>query len=209
MAKAKKFSWGSALVGAAAAYAAALVMSSKPRDPTFHLISIDVTSFKLNFPVLDAEAILTVHVTNPNVAPIRYSDTVMSIRYAGALLGSAPVEAGSQPPRSCQLLRLPARLSGLQLAQRAKSFAADVGRREMLLDSTVDIAGTAKVLWWNHGFRVHVDSHVIVDPVYLDVIGQENKSKLELFVTYKGYLVLVLYFESPHVSISLAIKVKI
>ncbi|XP_057781985.1 uncharacterized protein LOC131000213 [Salvia miltiorrhiza] len=182
MGKGKKFSWGSALVGAAAASAASLVLSSRPRDPTFHLISIDITSFKMNFPVLDAETILTVHVTNPNVAPIRYSDTVMSIYYAGALLGSAPVEAGSQPPRSCQLLRLPARLSGLQLAHHAKSFVADVGRREMVLDSTVDISGTAKVLWWNHGFKVHVDSHIVVDPVYLDVIDQENKSKLELFV---------------------------
>ncbi|KAI3461283.1 hypothetical protein Pfo_017946 [Paulownia fortunei] len=182
MGKERKFSWGSALVGAAAATATALVISSKPRDPTFHLISIDLTSFKLNFPALDAEMILTVHVTNPNVAPIHYSDTEMSIFYSGTLLGSAPVQAGSQPPRSCQLLRLPARLSGLQLAHHAKKFLADVGRREMVLDSTVDIKGAAKVMWWNHKFKVHVDSHVIVDPVFLDVIDQENKSKLEIFV---------------------------
>lgn len=182
MGREKKFSWGSALVGAAAASATALVLSAKPRDPTFHLISIDLTSFKLSFPVLDAETILTVHVTNPNMAPIRYSDTVMSIYYAGSLLGSAPVEAGSQPPRSCQLLRLPARLSGLQLAHHAKDFLADVARREMVLESTVEISGTAKVLWWNHAFKVHVDSHVIVDPVYFDVVDQENKSKLEMFV---------------------------
>ncbi|PIN01354.1 hypothetical protein CDL12_26136 [Handroanthus impetiginosus] len=182
MGKNRKFSWGSALVGAAAAAAAALVISSKPRDPTFHLISIDLTSFKLNFPVLDAEMILTVHVTNPNVVPIHYSETAMSIFYSGSLLGSAPVQAGSQPPRSCQLLRLPARLSGLQLAHHAKKFLADVGRREMVLDSTVDISGAAKVMCWGHKFKVHVDSHVIVDPVYLDVIDQENQSKLELFV---------------------------
>ncbi|KAL2240068.1 UNVERIFIED_CONTAM: hypothetical protein Sindi_0648000 [Sesamum indicum] len=182
MGKERKFSWGSALVGAAAATATALVISSKPRDPTFHLISIDLTSFKLNFPVLDAEMILTVHVTNPNVVPIHYSNTDMSIFYAGSLLGSAPVQAGSQPPRSCQLLRLPARLNGLQLAHHAKKFLADVGRREMVLDSTVDIRGAAKVLWWDHKFKVHVDSHVIVDPVFLDVIDQENKSKLEIFV---------------------------
>ncbi|EYU36060.1 hypothetical protein ABFS82_14G232300 [Erythranthe guttata] len=175
----KKFNWGSALVGAAAATATALVISTKPRDPTFHLISIDLTSFKLNFPALDAEMILTVHVTNPNVAPIHYSDTEMSIFYDGSLLGSAPVMAGSQPPRSCQMLRLPARLSGLQLAQNGKKFLADVARREMVLDSTVDISGAAKVLWWNHKFKVHVDSHVIVDPLFFDVIDQENNSKLD------------------------------
>ncbi|XP_073151103.1 uncharacterized protein [Henckelia pumila] len=182
MAKEKKFCWGSALVGATAAAAAALVLSAKPRDPTFHLISIDLTSFKLNFPVLDAETILTIHVTNPNVVSIKYSDTNMSIFYAGSLLGSAPIQAGSQPPRSCQLLRLPARLSGLQLAQHGKKFLFDVGQREMVLDSTVDIKGAAKVMWWNHKFKVHVDSHVIVDPVFLDVIDQDNKSHLDIFV---------------------------
>ncbi|KAG8371167.1 hypothetical protein BUALT_Bualt13G0058700 [Buddleja alternifolia] len=178
----RSFSWSSAAIGAAAAAATAFVISSKPRDPTFHLISMDLTSLKLNFPLLDAEMILTVHVTNPNVAPIHYSATDMSIYYAGALLGSAPVQAGSQPPHSCQLLRLPARLSGLQLAHQGKKFLADVARREMVLDSTVDIRGAAKVLWWDHKFKVHVDSHVIVDPVFLDVIDQENKSELEVFV---------------------------
>ena len=50
----------------------------------------------------------------------------------------------------------------------------------MMLDATVDIEGAAKVLWWDHKFKVHVDSHVVVDPLYLDVIDQENKSDLEL-----------------------------
>ncbi|EPS59541.1 hypothetical protein M569_15263, partial [Genlisea aurea] len=178
--KRRNFSWSSALIGAATAAAGALIISAKPRDPTFHLISIDLTSFNLRFPVVDAEIILTVHVTNPNSVPIHYSDTEMSIFYDGALFGSALVEAGAQPPRSCQILRLPAELSGLHLAQRAKKFAADVARREMVLDSKVEIKGAARVLWWDHAFKVHVDSHVIVDPVFLDVIDQENKSKLDL-----------------------------
>ncbi|GER33197.1 late embryogenesis abundant protein [Striga asiatica] len=179
----KKFCWSSALAGAAAAAAAAAAISARPRDPTFHLISIDLTSFKLNFPAVDAEMILTVHVTNPNAAPIHYGDTEMAIFYGGSLLGSAPVQAGSQPPRSCQLLRLPARLSGLQLAHHAKRFLADVGRREMVLESTVDISGAARVMWrWDHRFKVHVESHVVVDPVFLDVIDQENRSKLEIFL---------------------------
>nr|GMD73840.1 uncharacterized protein LOC109192908 [Ipomoea batatas] len=92
----------------------------------------------------------------------------MSIFYAGSFLGSARVEAGSQPPRSCQMIRLPARLSGLELAHHAKNFLADVARREMVLDAAVDIEGAAKLLWWDHRFKVHVDSHVTVDPIFLD-----------------------------------------
>ncbi|KAM3398868.1 hypothetical protein P3S68_002384 [Capsicum galapagoense] len=177
-----RWSWTSAFVGAATAAAAVAALSSKPRDPDFHLISIDLTSFKLNFPSVDAELILTVHVTNPNVTSITYSSTEMSIFYSGEHLGSARVKAGSQKPRSCQVLRLPARLNGGQLAQRGKQFVADVAKREMVLDATVDIEGFARVLWWDHKFRVHVDSHVTVDPVFLDVIDQENKSALEVFL---------------------------
>ncbi|KAJ8552003.1 hypothetical protein K7X08_028446 [Anisodus acutangulus] len=138
------WSWTSAIVGAATAAAAVAALSAKPRDPDFHLISIDLTSFKLHFPVLDAELILTVHVTNPNVASINYSSTEMSIFYSGEHLGSARVKAGSQPPRSCQVLRLPVRLSGGQLAHHGKQFVSDVAKREMLLDATVDIEGFAK-----------------------------------------------------------------
>ncbi|CBI28306.3 hypothetical protein VitviT2T_009107 [Vitis vinifera] len=181
MGKTVKWSWTSALIGAASATAAAALINAKPKDPAFHLISISLTSFKFNFPVLDAEVILTVHVTNPNIAPIHYSSTAMSIFYDGSHLGSAQIDAGSQAPKSCQVLRLPARLDGLELlTQHAGRFLADIRRREMTLDATVDIEGAAKVLWWDHKFKVHVDSHVVVDPLYLDVIDQENKSDLEL-----------------------------
>ncbi|XP_014493446.2 uncharacterized protein LOC106755749 [Vigna radiata var. radiata] len=183
MGKKVKWSWSSAIIGAASAVAATALISAKPKDPTFHLISINMTSLKLNLPLLDAEVLLTVHVTNPNIAPIDYSSTSMSIFYEGSLLGSAQVQAGSQPPRSCQLLRLPARLHGLQLAHHAKRFLQDVARREMVLDASVDIAGIARVMWWDHNFKVHVDSHVTVDPVFLDVIDQENTSELEVFTT--------------------------
>ncbi|KAJ7981182.1 Late embryogenesis abundant (LEA) hydroxyproline-rich glycoprotein family [Quillaja saponaria] len=177
-----KWSWSSAVIGAASAMAVSTIISAKPKDPTFHLISIELTSFKLNFPVLDAELILIVHVTNPNIVPIHYSSTTMSIYYQGSLLGSANVQAGSQPSRSCQLLRLPARLDGLELAHHAARFAADLAKREMVLDAVVDIGGTAKVLWWDHKFMVHVDSRVTVDPVFLDIIDQDNKSELDVFV---------------------------
>lgn len=177
-----KWSWSSALIGAASAVAATALLSAKPKDPTFHLISINLTSFKLNIPVLDADVMLTVHVTNPNITSIHYSSTTMSIFYKGSLLGSADVHAGSQAAKSCQLFRLPARLDGLQLAHHAASFVADVGKRQMVLDAAVDIAGAAKVLWWDHKFVVHVDSHITVDPLFLEVIDQENKSELEIFV---------------------------
>ncbi|KAI3738598.1 hypothetical protein L2E82_28635 [Cichorium intybus] len=176
------WSWTSALIGAATATATAALLSAKPKDPTFHLVSINITSFKLSLPLVDAEVVLTVHVTNPNAVPIHYSSTEMSIFYAGSLLGTAKVSAGSQPPNSCQLLHLPARLSSMELAHHAVQVLADVGRREMVLDATVVIEGVARVVWWGHRFKVHVESHVTVDPVYLDVVDQENKSDLELFV---------------------------
>ncbi|XP_004140159.2 uncharacterized protein LOC101218134 [Cucumis sativus] len=182
MGKKRNWSWTSALVGAASAIAATAIISAKPKDPTFHLISIKFTSFKLKPPVVDTELILTVHVTNPNVAPIHYSSTAMSIFYEGSLLGSAQVDAGSQQPRSCQVLRLPARLDGLKLAHHGSRFISDVAKREMVLDASVDIGGFARVLWWSHKFKVHVDSHLTVDPVFLDVLDQENTSQLELFL---------------------------
>lgn len=180
MGKNVKWNWTSALIGAASATAAMALVGAKPKDPTFQLISINFTSFKLNLPVLDAELILNVHVTNPNITPIHYSSTTMSIYYAGSLLGSADVQAGSQPPKSCQLLRLTARLDGLELAHHAGRFFGDVAKREMVLDAVMDLEGIAKMLWWDHNFKIHVDSHVTVDPVFLDVIDQENKSELEV-----------------------------
>ncbi|XP_021887467.1 LOW QUALITY PROTEIN: uncharacterized protein LOC110806825 [Carica papaya] len=115
MGKDQKWSWSCALAGAASAAAVVSLISAKPKDPTFHLISISLTSLKLNLPVLDIGLVLTVHVTNPNITAVNYSSTTMSIFYDGSLLGSADVKAGSQPPRSCEVLRLPARLDSLEL----------------------------------------------------------------------------------------------
>ncbi|XP_044480071.1 uncharacterized protein LOC123206864 [Mangifera indica] len=183
MGKKVKWSWTSAFVGAAAATVATAVFRAKPKDPTFHLLSIKLNSFKLKLPVADADLILTIHVTNPNITPINYSSTTMSIFYEGSLLGSGPLKAGSQPARSCQLLQISARLDGLELSHHAAKFLGDVAKREMMLDAKMDITGTAKVLWRDHKFKVHVDSHVTVDPVFLDIIDQENKSQLKLFLT--------------------------
>ncbi|OAY76982.1 hypothetical protein ACMD2_18168 [Ananas comosus] len=165
---------------AAAAAAAALVIWARPRDPTFHLISVALSAFRLNLPVVDVELTLTVHVTNPNVVPIRYSAATVAIFYAGSPLGSARLQAGSQPPRSCRVLRLPARLRGAELAHRAADLLADAARRSMALDAAVDIAGTAQLLWWARRFDVHIDSHVVVDPIFLDVIDQQSHSETHL-----------------------------
>ncbi|XP_068663901.1 uncharacterized protein [Aristolochia californica] len=176
----RKWSWTSALIGAASATAAAGILAAKPRDPAFQLISISLTSFTLHFPVLDADLILTVHVTNPNIVPIEYGPSTMSIFYDGSLLGTAKLEAGSQAAKSCQVLQLPARLDGIELAHHASHFFADVAQREMVLDAAVEINGIAKILRWAHRFRVIVDSRVTVDPVFLDVIDQDNRSVIQL-----------------------------
>ncbi|KAJ6303321.1 hypothetical protein OIU77_017241 [Salix suchowensis] len=149
MGKKVKWNWTSALVGAATATAAVALISAKPKDPTFHVIKINLSSFKLKFPIIDTDLILT----------------------------------GSQRSKSCQTLELTARLNGVELMTRhAAKFFSDVAKREMVLDARVDIGGTASLLWWGHRFNVHVDSHITVDPVFLDIIDQENKSSLEVFL---------------------------
>lgn len=176
-----KWSWSSALVGAASATAVSTILSVKPRDPSFQLVAITLTSFTLHFPFLDAELTLTVHVTNPNATPIAYGPSTISIFYDGTLLGTAELAAGTQGPRSCQLVRMPARLDGVELvAHHARRFLVDVAKREMVLDAAVEIDGSARVLWWTHRFRATIGSRVTVDPVFLDVIQQENRSHIVL-----------------------------
>ncbi|KAL2899416.1 Alpha-glucan water dikinase chloroplastic [Bienertia sinuspersici] len=131
---------------------------------------------------LDADLILTIHVTNPNILPVRHSATSLSIYYDGSLMGSAHVPAGSQPSNSCQLLRLQARLNGQELAQHAKRFISDLNKRKMVIDAEVDICGWANAVLWRPKFKVHVESRIVVDPVLLDVVDQENESRLQFFV---------------------------
>ncbi|KAK9734565.1 hypothetical protein RND81_04G148800 [Saponaria officinalis] len=192
MGKKVKFNWPSILLGATAATVATTLISAKPKPPSFRLVSLTALRLKLNnggsladdvkFPRLDADLILNVHVSNPNILPVSYGATSLSIYYDGSLLGSAEVPAGSQRARSCELLRLPARLNGLELAQHAKRFVGDVAKREMVLNADVDICGWVKAYVWDPKFKVHVDSRIVVDPVLLDVVDQENESTLRISV---------------------------
>ncbi|KAI3829675.1 hypothetical protein L1987_03803 [Smallanthus sonchifolius] len=171
------WSWTAAVIGAETAATTAALISAKPKDPTFHLVSINITSFKLSLPFMDAEGILTVHVNNPNAVPIHYSSTEMSIFYAGSLLGYARVSAGSQPPRSYQLLHLPARLNNVELAHHAVQFLADMRRREMMFDAT-DIEGVARVVSKKKKRQAHQqDTTAMMMMVYFDDGNSSNGEK--------------------------------
>ncbi|KAF6156313.1 hypothetical protein GIB67_013757 [Kingdonia uniflora] len=175
----KKVNWASTFLGGASATAIAILLFGKPRDPTFEIVTIKSKSLKLQ--TLQQDLILTVHLTNPNIVPINYSSSSIDIFYHGSILGSGKVQAGSQPPKSCQLLKLQARLHGLRLANHISRFVSDVAKREMVLDATLDIKGTAKVLWWwDRKFEVHLDSCLTIDPIDLDVIEQDNRTAMKL-----------------------------
>jgi hypothetical protein len=180
----RRWSWGSALAGAATTAAAAAVAVCRPRDPSFELISISLSTFHFRPPAgLDMGLTLTVHATNPNVVPVRYGASTVSILYAGAHLGTAVLDAGEQPASSCRLLHLPARLDGVELAHHARGILADAARRHMELDAAVEIAGEAAVFLWSRRFSVRINSHITVDPVFLEVIEQDSRSEMQLYLT--------------------------
>jgi hypothetical protein len=179
----RRWSWGSALAGAATTAAATALVLCRPRDPRFELISISLSSFHFRAPAaLDIGLTLAVHATNPNVVPVRYGPSTVSILYGGAHLGTARLDAGEQPATSCRLLHLPARLDGVELAHHARAILSDVARRHMELDAAVEIAGEAAVLLWSRPFSVRIDSHITVDPVFLEVVEQENHSEMQLYL---------------------------
>uniref|UniRef100_A0ACD5ZP08 Uncharacterized protein n=1 Tax=Avena sativa TaxID=4498 RepID=A0ACD5ZP08_AVESA len=153
----------------------------RPRDPSFELISISLSTFHFRPPAaLDIGLTLTVHATNPNVVPVRYDASTVSILYGGACLGTARLDAGGQPATSCRLLHLPARLDAMEMAHHARAILADTARRHMELDAQLEIVGEAAVLLWSRRFSVRIDSHIVVDPVFLEVVEQENRSEMEL-----------------------------
>ncbi|KAH9559087.1 hypothetical protein CY35_06G041300 [Sphagnum magellanicum] len=162
--------------------------SIRPRDPVFEVQAITLSGFNLRFctdsplllAVVDVSLTLFIKVINPNVTPIQFSSTIMDIYYKGNLLGQAQVDSGSQEAKSEQVMEVPTKLDGLEMTNHLKDLFADVAKREMMLHSLVTIAGSAVVWKWKHNFEVHVDSDLKVDPVFLDVLDQENRVHLEL-----------------------------
>lgn len=174
-----EWSWPSALAGAAVTATAAALLVAAPRDPSFQVISISFTSFNLQFPLLDAELVLTVHVCNPNLVPISLGPSFVSLLYDGAVLGTAKIEPGHQSARSCRVVGLRARLDSVELGDHAIRFLADVARRKMALDATVEMVGTAKVMGWTRRFKVKANyGRVEVDPVFLGAIEEKNHLRL-------------------------------
>lgn len=164
----------SAAVGAAGTSATTAVLRSIPRDPTFQLISVSVATFNFHLPLLDADLLLTFHVINPNVVPIRCGPSLVSIFYDGSLLGTAKLEPLNQKPKSCRLVALRAHLDSVVLGHHAVKFLADVARREMVLEAEVTVHGEAKVAWWVHRFSSDAKGAMAVDPALLNLIEQDN-----------------------------------
>uniref|UniRef100_A0A0D6R2Z7 Water stress and hypersensitive response domain-containing protein n=1 Tax=Araucaria cunninghamii TaxID=56994 RepID=A0A0D6R2Z7_ARACU len=179
---------GKLALGLAVGGAGALLFRIRPREPVFEVICINLKGLKLRvstesllpLAVIDLEVIISIKVTNPNVAPIEYKSTVMDIYYRGSLLGQAQVPAGSQGANSSEILEVPAKMDGLEATQHLKDLAKDVAKREMTIRAVVTIEGSAWMWKWGHRFAVRVDSEIKVDPILLDVIEQENKVHLEL-----------------------------
>ncbi|KAG6545398.1 hypothetical protein Mapa_012997 [Marchantia paleacea] len=176
------------LASAAVGGAASCLYSIRPRDPIFEVVEIKLNGFNLRFctdspmlmAVVDVELILCIKVTNENIAPIEYSSTIMDIFYRGTLLGQAKVEEGGQDAKSSKVIEVPCKLDGLEMTNHVKDLFKDVTKREMTLHSVVTIAGHARVWKWTHNFEVHVRSEIKVDPIFLNVIDQENKVEMEL-----------------------------
>lgn len=69
----------------------------------------------------------------------------------------------------------------MEMSINRSSISPNIRETQGPIIPAVGIAGTARLMWLNHNFMVHVDSHVTVDSVFLDVIDQENTSELEVF----------------------------
>ncbi|KAL3690503.1 hypothetical protein R1sor_016812 [Riccia sorocarpa] len=176
-----------AVIAGVSGAAGACLYAIRPRDPVFEVLTIELKGFNLRFctdspmlmAVVDVELTLSIKVTNDNVAPIEYSSTIMDVFYRGSLLGQAKVEEGAQAARCSKVIYVPCKLDGLEMTNHVKDLFKDVTKREMMLHSVVTIAGHARVWKWTHNFEVHVTSDIKVDPIFLNVIDQENKVEME------------------------------
>lgn len=160
----------------------------RPKDPVFEVVGMELSGFNLHwvtenfipYAVVDVSMKLSIKVTNPNVTPIKYTETTMDIFYRGTLMGQAKVEAGSQGPQCDRVIEIPAKLDGLKMTEHVTELFQDVTKREMVMNSVVTIAGDAIVWKIKNHFEVKVNSDIKVDPVFLKVLDQDNRVKMEL-----------------------------
>ncbi|KAH7373729.1 hypothetical protein KP509_17G072000 [Ceratopteris richardii] len=161
----KAFPATAGAVALCCAFAGVTLFRIRPRDPIFEVLSITFKGFKFRFctdsplllAIIDAELILSIKVINPNVLPIEYTSTVMDIFYHGDLLGQAKVDEGSQDANSQEVLKVVAKLDGLEMTNHLAQLVSDVKNREMNLHSVVTIKGNARLWKWTHAFEVRCD----------------------------------------------------
>uniref|UniRef100_A0A7I4C3I2 Water stress and hypersensitive response domain-containing protein n=1 Tax=Physcomitrium patens TaxID=3218 RepID=A0A7I4C3I2_PHYPA len=155
-----------ALVGAVGAVgiggAAYVLWQIRPKDPSFEVIHIELSGFKVRwmteslipYAVVDVAMKISIKVTNPNITPIKYTSTTMVMFYRGTKMGTADVEAGSQDARSDQVIEIPAKLDGLKITEHLKELFQDVRKREMVMSAVVTITGDAIVWKIRHNWEV-------------------------------------------------------
>ncbi|ONK71427.1 uncharacterized protein A4U43_C04F8460 [Asparagus officinalis] len=95
-----RFHLPSAVAGAASASAALILLFGRPKDPTFHLISITLSSFSLNLPLLDLDLIRPKpsRAPTPTLVPIPLRPARLSISYRRFPTSAPPLPAALSPP---------------------------------------------------------------------------------------------------------------
>lgn len=78
------------------------------------------------------------------------------------------------------MLELPCTLNGLEATPHLQELFSDVTKREMVLHARATINGDIAVLRYRHHFEVYLQSEIVVDPVFLDVIDQHHRADLDI-----------------------------
>ncbi|XP_024385516.1 uncharacterized protein [Physcomitrium patens] len=170
-----------------AAGAGYLVYQNRPQDPILEVKDIRLTSFDLHtstesmlLAVIDIKLTLVIRIENPNITAITFDTTILNIYYKGSILGQAKLYPGDQGSRSAQVLELPCTMSGLEATHHLRDLFFDVTRRVMTLDARATIHGNLVVMGYRHYFEVYVKSRIDVDPLFLDVIGQDHRADIKI-----------------------------
>ncbi|KAM0827023.1 hypothetical protein ACQ4PT_068466 [Festuca glaucescens] len=175
------WSWGAALAGAATTAAAAGVLVCPAEGPELraHLHR----PVHLPFPP-PGGAGHRAHPHrprhNPNVVPVRYGASTVSILYGGACLGTAQLDAGGQPaPRAACSTSRPGSTPWRWRTTRGPSSPTS---RAGTWSWTPSWRSSARLLCCSGraASPSRIDSHIVVDPVFLEVVEQDNRSEMQL-----------------------------